>query len=143
VRRLAVELRPAVLDDFGLGPALERLVEGFGGLSGTRVDFHSALGETRLPTEAETTLYRVVQEGLTNIVKHADAKQVSVSLARRGACVAVVIEDDGVGFDRRTSSGDGIGLLGMRERLALLDGRLEIESRPGAGTTIVAEVPVE
>jgi len=143
VRRLAVELRPAVLDDFGLGPALERLVDGFAEQSDTRVDFHSALGETRLPTEAETTLYRVVQEGLTNIAKHADAQHVSVSLARRAACVAVVIEDDGAGFDQRTSSGDGIGLLGMRERLALLDGRLEIESRPGAGTTIVAEVPVE
>jgi signal transduction histidine kinase len=142
VRRLAVELRPAVLDDFGLEPALERLTDAFAEQTGLRVDFHSALGETRLPGEVETTLYRVVQESLTNIVKHANANSVSVSLARREAGVAAVIEDDGAGFDQRSVRNDGVGLLGMRERLALLDGRLEIESRPGAGTTIVAEVPV-
>jgi len=142
VRRLAVELRPAVLDDFGLVPALERLTESFAEQSDVRIDFHSALGEARLPPEVETALYRVVQESLTNIVKHANARNVSVSLARRPTGVAVVIEDDGVGFDQRTVRREGIGLLGMRERLALIDGRLEIESRPGAGTTLVAEVPV-
>jgi signal transduction histidine kinase len=141
VRRLAVELRPAVLDDYGLVPALERLTESFAEPTGMRVDFHSALGETRLPGEVETALYRVVQESLTNIVKHANARRVSVSVARRDSMVAAVIEDDGAGFDLRKVGDDGIGLLGMRERLALIDGRLEIESRPGAGTTIVAEVP--
>jgi len=90
----------------------------------------------------ETALYRVVQESLTNIVKHANAKHISVSLARRESGVAAVIEDDGAGFDQRTVRGGGVGLIGMRERLALLDGRLEIESRPGAGTTVVAEVPL-
>ena len=142
VRRLAVELRPAVLDDFGLVPALERLTDAFAEQSEIRVDFHSALGEARLPSEVETTLYRVVQESLTNILKHANAQSVSVSLARRESGVAAVIEDDGSGFDQRTVRQEGIGLLGMRERLALLDGRLEVESRPGAGTTVVAEVPV-
>jgi signal transduction histidine kinase len=142
VRRLAVELRPAVLDDFGLVPALERLTDAFAEQSGVRVDFHSALGELRLPSEAETTLYRVVQESLTNIVKHASAHNVSVSIARRGATVAAVIEDDGAGFDQRAVREEAVGLLGMRERLSFVDGRLEIESRPGAGTTIVAEVPL-
>jgi signal transduction histidine kinase len=142
VRRLAVELRPAVLDDYGLAPALERLTDSFSEQAGIRVDFHSALGETRLPSEVETALYRVVQESLTNIVKHADAKNVSVSLSRRESGVAAVIEDDGVGFDLRDVREEGIGLLGMRERLALLGGRLEIESRKGAGSTIVAEVPL-
>ena len=142
VRRLAVELRPAVLDDFGLVPALERLTDAFAEQTGIRVDFHSALGEARPPNEIETALYRVVQESLTNIVKHADARNVSVSLSRRESGVAVVVEDDGTGFDPRAARDDGVGLLGMRERLALLDGRLEIESRPGAGTTVVAEVPV-
>jgi signal transduction histidine kinase len=142
VRRLAVELRPAVLDDFGLVPALERLTDSFAEQSDIRVDFHSALGETRLPSEVETTLYRVVQESLTNIVKHAGAHNVSVSIAPRGSTVAAVIEDDGAGFDQRTVREEGVGLLGMRERLSFLDGRLEIESRPGAGTTIVAEVPL-
>jgi signal transduction histidine kinase len=142
VRRLAVELRPAVLDDYGLVPALERLIDAFGEQSNVRVDFHSALGETRLPSEVETALYRVVQESLTNIVKHANATRISVTLARRETGVAAVIEDDGAGFEPRTVREGGVGLLGMRERLALIDGRLEIESRPGAGTTIVAEVPV-
>jgi signal transduction histidine kinase len=142
VRRLAVELRPAVLDDYGLVPALERLIDAFGEQSDTRIDFHSALGEARLPSDMETALYRVVQESLTNIVKHANAKHVSVSLARRTTGVAVVIEDDGAGFDLRAVREDGIGLLGMRERLALLDGRLEIATRPAAGTTVVAEVPL-
>ena len=141
VRRLAVELRPAVLDDYGLVPAIERLVDAFAEQD-VRVDFHSALGETRLPSDVETALYRVVQESLTNIVKHANAKHISVSLARRESGVAAVIEDDGAGFDQRTVREGGVGLLGMRERLALLDGRLEIESRPGAGTTVVAEVPL-
>jgi signal transduction histidine kinase len=141
VRRLAVELRPAVLDDFGLVPALERLIEGFAEQSEIRVVFHSALGELRLPSEVESTLYRVVQESLTNIVKHADAHNISVSLARRESTVAAVIEDDGAGFDQRAVREESVGLIGMRERLALLDGRLEIESRPGAGTTVVAEVP--
>ncbi len=142
VRRLAVELRPAVLDDFGLVPALERLTDAFAEQSGVRVDFHSALGELRLPSEVETTLYRVVQESLTNIVKHANAHNVSVSIARRGPTVAAVIEDDGAGFDQRAVREEGVGLLGMRERLSFVDGRLEIESRPGAGTTIVGEVPL-
>src|SRR6266550_1426881 len=142
VRRLAVELRPAVLDDFGLVPALERLTDAFAEQSEVRVDFHSALGELRLPSEVETTLYRVVQESLTNIVKHANARSVSVSIARRESTVAAVIEDDGAGFDQRAVREEGVGLLGMRERLSFVDGRLEIESRPGAGTTIVAEVPL-
>ena len=142
VRRLAVELRPAVLDDFGLVAALERLTEAFAEQTGIRVDFHSALGEKRLPGEVETALYRVVQESLTNIVKHANARSVSISVARRDSAVAAVIEDDGAGFDQRAVREGGVGLLGMRERLALLDGRVEIESRPGAGTTLVAEVPL-
>jgi signal transduction histidine kinase len=142
VRRLAVELRPAVLDDFGLVPALERLIDAFAEQSDVRVDFRSALGERRLPSDVETALYRVVQESLTNIVKHANARNISVSLVRRESGVAAVVEDDGAGFDQRTMRAEGIGLLGMRERLALLDGRLEVESRPGAGTTVVAEVPL-
>ncbi|HEY2309756.1 MAG TPA: sensor histidine kinase, partial [Gaiellaceae bacterium] len=142
VRRLAVELRPAVLDDFGLVPALERLTESVAEQSSIRVDFHSSLGETRLPSDVESSLYRVVQESLTNIVKHAGAENVSVSVVRRTSTVAAVIEDDGAGFDQRNVREESVGILGMRERLALLDGRLEVESRKGAGTTVVAEVPL-
>src|SRR5215210_1257667 len=140
VRRLAVELRPKALDDFGLVPALERLRDTFAEQTGMRVDLESQLGE-RLPADVETALYRIVQETLTNIVKHARASGVSIVLARTGGHVSAVVEDDGRGFtpDR---GGDGLGLLGMKERLALLDGKLKIESDPGAGTTIVAEVPL-
>lgn len=140
VRRLAVELRPAVLDDFGLVPALERLTASFGEHTGLNVTFHSTIGEERLPGEVETALFRLVQESLTNVVKHSHATNVSIVLTRKGDAVAVVVEDDGLGFDPG-ESGDGIGLLGMRERLALLDGRLEVESAAGSGTTLVAEVP--
>ncbi|MFL6016902.1 MAG: GAF domain-containing protein [Gaiellaceae bacterium] len=140
VRRLAVELRPKALDDFGLLPALERLAQTFTEQVGIDTDVEASLGETRLPAEVETALYRLVQEALTNVIKHSRARHVSISLVRRANSVSAVIEDDGVGFAE--PSKDGIGLIGMRERVGLLDGRLEIESRPDHGTTIVAEVPV-
>jgi signal transduction histidine kinase len=142
VRRLAVELRPKALDDFGLQPALERLAHSFSEQTGIAVDVESALSDDRLPTEVETALYRIVQEALTNIVKHAQASRVSVLLTRRPRSVAAVIEDDGRGFDLGATRDGGIGLIGMRERMALLDGRLDVESTPGAGTTIVAEIPL-
>jgi signal transduction histidine kinase len=142
VRRLAVELRPKALDDFGLVPALERLTESFGEHTGIAVDFEAALRDERLPAEVETALYRIVQEALTNVVKHAGAQKVSVSLARKPGGVTAVVEDDGRGFGASGSDGDGLGLIGMRERLGLLGGRLAIESTEGAGTTVVAEVPV-
>ena len=141
VRRLAVELRPKALDDFGLVPALERLTGTFAEQTGIAVHLESRLPETRLPTEVETVLYRVVQEALTNVIKHARAKHISVLLHSKPGKVAVVIEDDGRGFPD-DETGDGIGLLGMRERVALVGGRLELESS-SAGTTIVVEVPSE
>jgi signal transduction histidine kinase len=100
------------------------------------------LGEERLPSEIETALYRIIQEALTNVVKHAHASRVSIVLARRGNAVSAVFEDNGRGFDVDSSPEDGLGLLGMRERLALIDGRLEVESSEGGGTTIVAVVPI-
>jgi signal transduction histidine kinase len=142
VRRLAVELRPSALDDFGLGTAVERLADTFRESSGMRVDLEVQLGEARLPPEVETTLYRIMQEALANIVKHAEATQVSILLTRKERSVSAVVEDNGKGFDE-TRSGDGtLGLVGMRERLALVGGRLAIESSKGSGTTIAAEVPI-
>jgi two-component system, NarL family, sensor histidine kinase DevS len=142
VRRLAVELRPKALDDFGLVPAVERLVETFTSSTGIVVQFEARLGEERLPSEVETTLYRVVQEALTNVAKHAGARTVSVVLGRRDSSATAVVEDDGEGFGRADEDAGGIGLAGMRERLALLDGRLVVESDPASGTTLVAEVPL-
>ncbi|MGN6431226.1 MAG: sensor histidine kinase [Gaiellaceae bacterium] len=141
VRRLAVELRPSALDDFGLVPALERLSASFAEQSDISVDFQAALPDERLPDETETALYRIVQESLTNVVKHAQAQRVSILLTRTNGSVKAVVEDDGKGFDPEKTTG-GFGLVGMRERLALLGGRLAIESAPGAGTTVAAEVPV-
>jgi len=142
VRRLAVELRPSALDDFGLVPAVERLVDTFRDQSGMRVDLETNLGDDRLSADAETTIYRIVQEALTNIVKHADATRVSVLLTRRDGLVAAVIEDDGRGFDPEALGDEGLGIVGMRERLGLVGGRLRIESAGGSGTSLVAEVPL-
>jgi two-component system, NarL family, sensor histidine kinase DevS len=142
VRRLAVELRPKALDDFGLVPALERLADAFGGESGIAIDVEANLDETRLPPEVETALYRIAQEALTNVAKHADAEHVSLIVTRRDGSVTVVVEDDGRGFGAVGGESGGLGLVGMKERVGLLGGRLAIESTEGSGTTIVAEVPV-
>jgi signal transduction histidine kinase len=140
VRRLAVELRPSALDDLGLVPAIDRLAQSFGE-TGVHVDVEAPIGDARLPEAVETTLYRIAQEALTNIAKHAEATRLSITLTRKNGSIAVIIEDDGKGFDPSTEV-DGLGLLGMRERLALVGGTLRIETAPGAGTTIAAEVPV-
>jgi signal transduction histidine kinase len=142
VRRLAVELRPSALDDFGLVAALERLTASISEQTGIGIDFEPALTAERLPEEVETALYRIVQESLTNVVKHAKARNVSVLLTLKDSAVKAVIEDDGRGFDPAERTGEGFGLVGMSERLALLGGRLEIESSEDAGTTIAAEVPL-
>jgi signal transduction histidine kinase len=130
VRRLAVELRPTALDDFGLAAALERLVAGL-----------REHGDERLAPEVETALYRIVQEALTNVVKHAGARHVGVVLTRRDGAVVAMVEDDGRGFDTASARAEGLGLVGMRERAALVGGTLQIESGEGGGTTVVAQVP--
>jgi signal transduction histidine kinase len=143
VRRLAVELRPAALDDFGLASAVERLVDTFREQSGLQVDLESgSLGPDRLPSEVETVLYRIVQEALTNVAKHSDAHRVSIVLTRREGRAAAIVEDDGLGFDPQAQSKTGLGLVGMRERVTLVGGRIQIESAAEAGTTLVAEVPL-
>jgi signal transduction histidine kinase len=142
VRRLAVELRPAALDDFGLVPAIERLrdtVEEQGDLS---VDVQSPIGDERLPAETETALYRIVQEALINVLKHADATRVTVRLTRAEKTVTLVVQDDGKGFHPESARDGGLGLVGMRERVALLGGRLTVQSSEGGGTLLKAEVPL-
>jgi signal transduction histidine kinase len=141
VRQLAVELRPKALDDFGLVAALERLVETWAEQTQIAVELEAG-GAGRLPPEIETALYRIVQEALTNIVKHARASRVSIVLSERGGAVTVVIEDDGIGFAPEDAREEGLGLVGMRERVALVGGLLRVESRARAGTTLVVEVPL-
>jgi len=142
VRRLAVQLRPKALDDFGLVAAVEHLVQTFSEATAIRVDLEAQLGDARLPAEVETTLYRIVQEALTNIVKHAGASRVSILLVRRRGTATVVIEDDGQGFDLAELRDEGMGIIGMRERVELHEGRLTVESTPGSGATLAAEVPL-
>jgi two-component system, NarL family, sensor histidine kinase DevS len=142
VRRLAVELRPAALDDFGLVPAIERLRDVVEEQSGISVDVQSNLADQRLPSESETALYRIVQEAFTNVLKHAAARRVSVRLHRGEETVTLTVHDDGKGFDPDKVRDGSLGLVGMRERVALLGGRLAIESSEDAGTMLRAEVPL-
>lgn len=143
VRRLAVELRPATLDDFGLVPALERLRDTMSEQGDVAVEVKSDLDDQqRLPEKTETALYRIVQEALTNVLKHAEATRVTVRLRRVDRFVEVVVQDDGAGFDPQDVRDGGLGLVGMRERVALLGGRMAVDSSQGAGTMLRAEVPI-
>jgi signal transduction histidine kinase len=142
VRSLAVELRPSALDDFGLSAALERLTETFSERSGIAAAVEANLGPARLPAAVETVLYRLVQEALTNVVKHAAAEHVSVVVTRRDGGVSAVVEDDGQGFAAGDVREDALGIVGMQERLGLVGGTLAIESTAGGGTAVVAYVPL-
>jgi signal transduction histidine kinase len=142
VRRLAVELRPKALDDFGLGPALLRLGHSIRESAGFDVQVAVHLGAARLAAETETAVYRIVQEAIANALRHASAEHLSVVATRRGDRLSVVVEDDGIGFDP-SAQVDGMGLASIRERVSLLDGILAIESSPGSGTTIVVELPAK
>ena len=142
LHRLAADLRPPSLDHVGLVAALRQYSRSAASRLGLTVRF-KARGFTgeRLPSAVETALYRVVQEAMTNVVRHAGATRVDVLAERRGDRVMVMVEDDGVGFEPdRAQRGDHFGLLGMRERAEALGGTLTVESAPGAGATIVVEV---
>jgi signal transduction histidine kinase len=145
---LAWELRPAALDDLGLHTALSNYVEKWSERGGVIADFHgSGLDKRRLTPQIETTVYRIVQEALTNTLKHARAMRVSVILECRHDQLLVIIEDDGQGFDAeamrlRPGEGRGLGLLGIQERVALVGGTFNVESEPGAGATLVIRIPV-
>jgi two-component system sensor histidine kinase UhpB len=141
LRRIVVELRPKALDDLGLVPALEALTSSFGDQSGIAIDF-KADNFPRLNAEAESALYRIVQEGLTNVVRHSEAGRASVSIGSTDHAVRLVIEDDGQGFDSAQNRTNGFGLEGIGERAQLLGGRFVVTSRSGGGTALLVEVPV-
>lgn len=147
VHGLAWELRPSVLDDHGLVAALERYIADYRQRHQIAADLIThGLDNRRLPPEVETTVYRIVQEALTNVVRHAQAENVSVMIDRREGKVLVVVEDDGVGFDpAQLARGvrQRLGLYGMRERAELLGGKFTIESRVGQGTTLFVELPAD
>jgi PAS domain S-box-containing protein len=140
------DLRPTVLDDFGLAAAVRLQVQMLRS-EGLEVGLEEAVGDERLPPEVETTLFRVAQEALTNVRKHARASTAHVVLDRSGRAVRLMVRDEGRGFrpDEATRSngpGERVGLSGMRERLSLLGGKFELQSEPGSGTTVTAEVEV-
>ena len=145
---LALELRPSVLDDSGLVAALRRYVKDYATGFALDADFEVVgLEDKRLTPEVETTLYRIVQEALTNVARHAEASQVSVLLEQRGDSVIGIVEDDGQGFDvegvltlRQLKR---LGLHGMQERASLVGGKLTVESTPGIGTTVFIEIPLD
>jgi PAS domain S-box-containing protein len=145
-RRIIANLRPTTLDDLGLAATLslevERLRE-----EGYRIDYEENLGEGRLPVTAEITLFRVAQEALTNMRKHAKAESVRIELRHEGPEVHLEIRDYGRGFEPGTASlvsgpGERVGLAGMRERVGMIGGTLEVRSSPGAGTSVTASVPL-
>jgi len=146
VHALAVQLRPSSLEDFGLLRALSTYLELWAARSGIKAELHATNFEgQRLPPAAELTIYRIVQEALTNVLKHAAATQVHVILSRTDGEAVAVIEDNGCGFDPDLSASSrrpGIGLLGMHERAAQLNGRVTVESTPGQGTTVFVRLPL-
>lgn len=149
VRAIARRMRPSILDHGGLEVALESYVEETSALSPIPIDYQwiGRDGPERLPSEVEVTLFRIAQESLTNVLRHADATQASVVLARNDCAVSLLVEDDGVGFnlacleDRRGCG--GLGLMGMQERATLLGGRFSVTSSPGRGTTVRVEIPTD
>ena len=146
LHRLIVELRPSLLDDMGLLPALRYHLDEFAQRFGLQPQLVVEGLEERLPQEVETVLYRIVQEALTNVARHAQARRVHICLTGGAAQVRAVIEDDGRGFaleraDRETVA-KGVGLTGMQERAALVDGTCGVSSLPGRGTRVTVLIPL-
>jgi PAS domain S-box-containing protein len=144
-RYVIADLRPTALDDLGLVAAVRLQVEKISN-EGSQVDYEETLGDERLPPEVETALFRVAQEALTNVRKHAPSARVRITLRHLNNCIRLHVRDWGPGFDPEEATegggpGERLGLSSMRERVALLGGRLEVRSRPGEGTDVVAEIP--
>ena len=148
LHRVAVELRPAALDDLGLVKAIRASMEGWSTRYGIEVDFEAGQYKAAgVSSEVETILYRIIQEALNNVAKHSDAKRVAVVLCRTADHVHAIIEDDGKGFDARAASQSGngssrLGLLGIQERLGLVGGNFKVESAPERGATLLVRIPI-
>ncbi|MCL4552369.1 MAG: histidine kinase [Candidatus Marsarchaeota archaeon] len=147
VHHLATALRPSLLDDLGLVAALQKYIGEYSVKMNINVDSHISLNGQHLPSDIETTVFRIVQESLTNITKYAQTKNVSIVVQYRGSSLVAIIEDDGNGFNvgevMSSPNEKNLGLLGMYERASLSGGKLTIESQRGAGTTVFLEVPLK
>lgn len=147
VRDLSLDLHPAILDDLGLVAALQWYVDRQAERAGLTIQLRAKPAEMNIPAELKMTCFRIAQEALTNILRHAQAKVVRVEVRQRQAELELVIRDDGIGFDvesarRRAARGASLGLHGMQERALLLKGQLDIKSTPGSGTEIRARFPL-
>ena len=146
LRRISHELRPTMLDDLGLMPALTFMAQRFGKTDGLNLAVEGNV-QSRLDRRLETALYRVAEEAVRNAARHARAKQIKIRLEWSAGRIQCVVEDDGVGFRPEARGRDrnrrGLGMIGMRERIAALGGQLVVDSAPGRGTRLVASVPVE
>ncbi|MCS7314224.1 MAG: histidine kinase [Bryobacterales bacterium] len=142
VRDLAMGLRPSMLDDLGLGPAVEWQAREFSRRFGVPVSVELDGALDNLPDRQRTCVYRIVQEALTNCARHAQARDIRVTIHGREDSIIVTVQDDGVGFDPAQAAGRGLGLLGIQERVRELGGRVHILSQPGRGTLLTAEVPL-
>ena len=139
---IAWELRPAALDELGLARVLETYVKEWSRHAGVPAVFHARPGNLqRFAPEVEASIYRIAQEALNNVVKHARARSANVLLELRGENLALVVEDDGVGFQPAAKGETMIGLTGMRERALAVGGTVELEPTPGGGTTVLACIP--
>jgi signal transduction histidine kinase len=143
---VSLDLRPPLLDEVGLGPALRRFLDAQASLSGLSIAFREGI-EGRLPAELEIGAFRLVQEAVTNTLRHAAASRVDVEVTREGDVLRLEVRDDGRGFDvetarRAATRGAHLGLVGMRERLRGLGGTLDLRSAPGEGTVVAAKLPL-
>lgn len=144
VRRIIYDLRPMALDDLGLVPTLKKYLSTIEEYNGdTAISFAFIGSEQRIPSKFEVALFRMVQEAVQNALKHADAREIVVKLEISRNHVTVIVKDNGKGFDIREKKKDSFGLIGMRERVDLLDGNLTIDSSVGAGTIVMIQVPIE
>jgi signal transduction histidine kinase len=147
IRNLSLDLRPALLDTAGLNAALRWFLDRQAERTGLTIRYHSNPTDTPLPADLGIVCYRIVQEALTNIIRHARAHRVDVELSQNGVSAILIVRDDGVGFDVRTAQmgaqrGKSLGLLGMQERAQLAGGEVEITSTPSRGTSVRAHFPL-
>ncbi|MDP2952073.1 MAG: sensor histidine kinase, partial [Chloroflexota bacterium] len=147
LHQIILDLRPSMLDDLGLVSAIRWYAESRLESQGIKASFETSGDEQRLPSQMETALFRVVQEAITNIAKHAEADNVVISLEFNHSTISIEVEDDGRGFDiaslsRAADKSGGLGLMGMKERIGLLDGTLTIDSEPSRGTRLSIKVPL-
>ncbi len=144
VRRIIYDLRPMALDDLGLVPTLKKYLQTIEEYhSDTKISFVSMGNEKRLPAKFEVALFRLVQESVQNAIKHAEAREIKVKLELTRNSISVVVKDDGKGFDMNMDKPESFGILGMKERVELLQGQLSIDSKVGRGTIVIIQVPLE